>query len=125
MKKGICFMKKMIAAVAMIPALAVAGIRSAHAATLGSIASSASSDLVNVGKLIEYGAYIIGFVFVLAGFMKLAQTSNQPGAPKGPALMMIIIGVALLGIGAIIMATSGTFGDSGASSGLGKLGIGG
>lgn len=125
MRKICRLTKKIVTVLALVPVYLVAGFRSAYAASLGSLASNATSDLLNVGKLIEMGAYLIGLCFVVTGFMKLAQTSNQQGAPKGPGAMLILIGVVLLGIGVFISATSSTFGDSGASTGLGKLGIGG
>jgi hypothetical protein len=97
----------------------------ALAATIGSVATSAASDLLNVGSLVLYGAYLGGLIFVVVGLFKLIQLSQQPGQPKAPALWMILVGVLLLGIGFFINTVSNTFGDSGASQGLGKLGIGG
>jgi hypothetical protein len=119
-------LRKIMAALVMAPVYLVLSIENAIAAgTLGGIAKSATSDLVSIGGLVEVGAYIAGIVFVTLGITKFVQASNQPGSPKGPAMVYCIAGVALLGIGAMITATSGTFGGSGASTGLGKLGIGG
>lgn len=116
--------KLTIAAILMLIASAI-WINPALAASIGSISQNAATDLINVGKLIEVGAYIGGLGFVVTGLFKFITLSNQPGSPKGPAIICIVVGVLLLGVGVFISAISGTFGSDGASTGLGKLGIGG
>jgi hypothetical protein len=88
------------------------------------MASSAASDSLQIGKMLEVVAYLAGFCLVVAGFLQLRQASMQPGSPKAPAGWTILIGVFLLGVGAFASSVSGTFGGSGAETGLGKLGIG-
>ena len=97
----------------------------AVAASIGSIAKSAESDLMSTGPLIALVGYLAGLALCVVGLLKFYQLSNQPGSSKGPAIAAVLIGALLLGISAVIQATSGTFGDGGASTGLGKLGIGG
>jgi hypothetical protein len=114
---------KILITMAMIPAYLAVSIENAKAITIGSIAKTATGDVVNVGGLVEVGAYVGGAILFVTGIYKIVQ-ATQSQQPKGPALMCMIAGVALLGIGTIISAASGTFGGGGASQGLGKLGIG-
>ncbi|MDR1856635.1 MAG: hypothetical protein LBR22_05685 [Desulfovibrio sp.] len=97
----------------------------ALAASLGDLALRAESDIGKFGRLIQVGAFVAGLGLVVTGLMNLSQTSHQPGAPKGPALTRILVGVILLGLAVFIQAVSGTFGGEGASQGIGRLGIGG
>lgn len=95
------------------------------ASSLGTMATGTTSDLAKIGPLVEIVAYLGGAVFCVAGLFQLLQAAKQPGASKAPALWTLIIGVGLLGFGAIISAGSGTvFGSDETSTGLGKLGIG-
>lgn len=94
------------------------------AASLGSIMSGATSDLSSAGQLGLIIAAIAGLVLTVKGFIGMAKGSRG-GEGLGINLMSVIIGVILISIPAMILATSGTFTNNGASTGLSKLGIGG
>jgi uncharacterized membrane protein len=102
-----------------IPALALPG--EAFAATLGTLASQAGADLRSFGTLLLVGCAIGGFCTFAAGLYDFVKSANQPAQGKGPALIKCIVGALLLGISYFINAVSGTFGGSGATTGLGAL----
>ena len=96
----------------------------AMAVSWGSIMSSATSDLSSAGQLGLIIAAIAGLVLTVKGFIGMAKGSRG-GEGLGINLMSVVIGVILISIPTMILATSGTFTNNGASTGLSKLGIGG
>jgi hypothetical protein len=117
--------KLTIVAALMLIASAIWSNPALAAGSIGSMLQNAATDLISGGKLIEVVAYVGGLGFVVVGLFKFITLSNQPGTPKGPAIICIVVGALLLGVGVFTSAISGTFGSDGASTGLGKLGIGG
>lgn len=116
-------MKKILAYFGF-PVMQFLVVGSANAASLGSILGSATSDLSTAGQFGMLIAAITGLCFVIAGLIAIAK-GNRGGDGLGKGLLMCLIGVGLISIPAVILATSGTFTNSGASTGLSKLGIGG
>lgn len=96
----------------------------AAAASLGSIMSGAATDLTSAGTLGLIVAAIAGLGLTVKGFIGMSKGSRG-GEGLGINLMSVIIGVILISIPTMILATSGTFTNNGASTGLSKLGIGG
>jgi len=91
------------------------------AATFGTAATGASTDLLLVGGLLSTLAYLGGAAFVILSLFAFKQLSNQPGSPKGPAIACFVIGIALLALPSIITMGTGTLGVTDAGSS--KLGI--
>ena len=93
------------------------------AASLGSLMSNAASDLTSAGVFGLIVAGAAGIFYIINGFISILK--GQQGGGFGKGLLQIIVGVCLLSLASVILATSGTFTNNGASTGLSKLGIGG
>lgn len=96
----------------------------AHAASLGSLLTAAKNDLSPFGLVGCFAFAGIGLIVFGNGVLKLLRGGRGGGGGVGEAILWMVVGAVLLSLPAVILATSGTFTDSGASSGLSKLGIG-
>lgn len=90
----------------------------------GSIMSNATTDLSSAGQLGLVIAAIAGLGLIIKGFIGMAKGSRG-GEGLGINIGCVVIGVILFSIPTVILASSGTWTNNGASIGLSKLGIGG
>ena len=96
----------------------------AAAFSLGSLLSSAATDISSGGVFAYVCAILAGIVLTIKGFLGMAKGSRG-GDGIGLNILSVVIGVILISMPTMILAASGTFTNNGASAGLSKLGIGG
>ncbi len=96
--------------IALTFALSLAGPARALAASFGDMADNVKTELTRFGPLLQAAFALGGFFLVGLGLWQLWARSQQPGAPKGGAIMAIIIGCGLLGAATIAQMGSGTLG---------------
>lgn len=80
------------------------------ASSFGDMADSVKSEVTKFGPMLQAGFALGGFFLVGLGLWQLWARSQQPGSPKGSALMAIVIGCGLLGAATIAQMGSGTLG---------------
>ncbi len=93
----------------------------AIAASFGDMADNVKSEMTRFGPLLQAGFALGGFFLVGLGLWQLWARSQQPGSPKGSAIMAIIIGCGLLGAATIAQMGSGTLGTG--SPELNEIGL--
>ncbi len=103
---------------AAVPALAPLP---ALAASFGDMADNVKSEMTRFGPVLQAGFALGGFFLVGLGLWQLWARSQQPGSPKGSAIMAIIIGCGLLGAATIAQMGSGTLGTG--SPELNEIGL--
>ena len=85
--------------------------KTSHAASsFGDMADNVKNELTRFGPLLQAGFALGGFALVGLGLWQLWSRSQQPGAPKGGAIIAIIIGCCLLGLATITQMGAGTLG---------------
>ena len=94
---------------------------SAFAASFGDMADNVKSEMTRFGPLLQAGFALGGFFLVGLGLWQLWARSQQPGSPKGSAIMAIVIGCGLLGAATIAQMGSGTLGTG--SPELNEIGL--
>ncbi len=94
---------------------------SAYAASFGDMADNVKSEMTRFGPLLQAGFALGGFFLVGLGLWQLWARSQQPGSPKGSAIMAIVIGCGLLGAATIAQMGSGTLGTG--SPELNEIGL--
>ena len=80
------------------------------ASSFGDMADNVKNELTRFGPLLQAGFALGGFALVGLGLWQLWSRSQQPGAPKGGAIIAIIIGCSLLGVATITQMGAGTLG---------------
>ena len=80
------------------------------ASSFGDMADNVKNELTRFGPLLQAGFALGGFALVGLGLWQLWSRSQQPGAPKGGAIIAIIIGCCLLGLATITQMGAGTLG---------------
>ncbi len=80
------------------------------ASSFGDMADNVKDELTRFGPLLQAGFALGGFFLVGLGLWQLWAKSQQPGAPKGGAIIAILIGCGLLGAATIAQMGSGTLG---------------
>ncbi len=93
----------------------------AHAASFGDMADNVKSEMTRFGPVLQAGFALGGFFLVGLGLWQLWARSQQPGSPKGSAIMAIVIGCGLLGAATIAQMGSGTLGTG--SPELNEIGL--
>lgn len=78
--------------------------------SFGDMADNVKNELTRFGPLLQAGFALGGFALVGLGLWQLWSRSQQPGAPKGGAIIAIIIGCCLLGLATITQMGAGTLG---------------
>jgi len=78
------------------------------AGSLGDMSDSVRSEIAKFGPALKAGFALAGFFLVGLGLWQLYSLSQQPGRPKGGALMAIVIGACLLAAATIAQMTSGS-----------------
>ena len=78
--------------------------------SFGDMADNVKNELTRFGPLLQAGFALGGFFLVGLGLWQLWSRSQQPGAPKGGAIIAIIIGCCLLGLATITQMGAGTLG---------------
>ena len=109
--------------VAVVIAVGMGGSISAGAASLGIVASSITTTLSNVGKLITAASYIAGLAFSIGAIMKFKQHKDNPTqTPIGAPIGLLVVAAALLFMpslmgmaGSTIFGTASTAGSAGMS----------
>ncbi len=102
------FARAMAVLVAFVATLCA---QTAHAASsFGDMADNVKNELTRFGPLLQAGFALGGFALVGLGLWQLWSRSQQPGAPKGGAIIAIIIGCCLLGLATITQMGAGTLG---------------
>lgn len=94
---------------------------SAFAASFGDMADNVKSEMTRFGPVLQAGFALGGFFLVGLGLWQLWARSQQPGSPKGSAIMAIVIGCGLLGAATIAQMGSGTLGTG--SPELNEIGL--
>ena len=102
------------ALLALSPAAAIA-------ASFGDMADNVKSEMTRFGPVLQAGFALGGFFLVGLGLWQLWARSQQPGSPKGSAIMAIVIGCGLLGAATIAQMGSGTLGTG--SPELNEIGL--
>ena len=74
------------------------------AGSLGDMSDSVRGEIAKFGPALA----LAGFFLVGLGLWQLYSLSQQPGRPKGGALMAIVIGACLLAAATIAQMTSGS-----------------
>ncbi len=80
------------------------------ASSFGDMADNVKGELTRFGPLLQAAFALGGFFLVGLGLWQLWARSQQPGAPKGGAILAIIIGCGLLGVATIAQMGAGTLG---------------
>lgn len=80
------------------------------ASSFGDMADNVKNELTRFGPLLQAAFALGGFFLVGLGLWQLWARSQQPGAPKGGAIIAIIIGCGLLGVATIAQMGAGTLG---------------
>ncbi|MDO4840174.1 MAG: hypothetical protein Q3990_05810 [Desulfovibrionaceae bacterium] len=93
----------------------------ARAASFGDMADNVKSEMTRFGPVLQAGFALGGFFLVGLGLWQLWARSQQPGSPKGSAIMAIVIGCGLLGAATIAQMGSGTLGTG--SPELNEIGL--
>lgn len=91
------------------------------ASSFGDMADNVKNELSRFGPLLQAGFALGGFFLVGLGLWQLWARSQQPGQPKGGAIVAILIGCGLLGAATIAQMGSGTLGTG--SPELGEIGL--
>lgn len=78
------------------------------AGSLGDMSDSVRGEIAKFGPALKAGFALAGFFLVGLGLWHLYSLSQQPGRPKGGALMAIVIGACLLAAATIAQMTSGS-----------------
>ena len=78
------------------------------AGSLGDMSDSVRGEIAKFGPALKAGFALAGFFLVGLGLWQLYSLSQQPGRPKGGALMAIVIGACLLAAATIAQMTSGS-----------------
>ena len=80
------------------------------ATSFGDMADNIKGELSRFGPLLQAGFALGGFFLVGLGLWQLWSRSQQPGQPKGGAIMAIIIGCGLLGAATVAQMGAGSLG---------------
>jgi len=81
--------------------------------TIGVVASTVTSTLGNVLKLVTAGAYVAGFGLTVGALFKFKQHKDNPQqAPLGTCIAMLLVGISLIFLPSIISVGGGTLGTS-------------
>ena len=91
------------------------------ASSFGDMADNVKNELTRFGPLLQAAFALGGFFLVGLGLWQLWARSQQPGAPKGGAIIAIIIGCGLLGVATIAQMGAGTLGTG--SPELSEIGL--
>lgn len=106
----------------LAPVLALSLLSEAWAASsFGDMADNVKDELTRFGPLLQAGFALGGFFLVGLGLWQLWAKSQQPGAPKGGAIIAILIGCGLLGAATIAQMGAGTLGTG--SPELSEIGL--
>ena len=97
--------------VAFVATLCAQTVQTVQAASsFGDMADNVKNELTRFGPLLQAGFALGGFALVGLGLWQLWSRSQQPGAPKGGAIIAIVIGCCLLGLATITQMGAGTLG---------------
>ena len=110
-----------IGATGSLGALLALSPAAAIAASFGDMADNVKSEMTRFGPVLQAGFALGGFFLVGLGLWQLWARSQQPGSPKGSAIMAIVIGCGLLGAATIAQMGSGTLGTG--SPELNEIGL--
>ena len=102
------FARAMAVLVAFVAPLCAQTVQAAS--RFGDMADNVKNELTRFGPLLQAGFALGGFALVGLGLWQLWSRSQQPGAPKGGAIIAIIIGCCLLGLATITQMGAGTLG---------------
>lgn len=102
------FARAMAVLVAFVATLCAQTVQAAS--SFGDMADNVKNELTRFGPLLQAGFALGGFTLVGLGLWQLWSRSQQPGAPKGGAIIAIIIGCCLLGLATITQMGAGTLG---------------
>ncbi len=91
------------------------------ASSLGDMADNAKHEIARFGPLLQSAFALGGFCLVGLGLWQLWARSQQPGHPKGGALVAIIVGCCLLGAATIARMGAASLGAG--SPELGEIGL--
>lgn len=80
------------------------------ATSLGDMADNLKGELSRFGPLLQAGFALGGFFLVGLGLWQLWSRSQQPGQPKGSAIIAIVIGCGLLGAATVAQMGAGSLG---------------
>jgi intracellular multiplication protein IcmD len=91
---------------------------SASSTTIGEMASTITSSMEAIAKLVTAGSYLAGLGFALGSIMKFKQHKDNPTQiPIGTPIALIFIGAALLFLPSILGVAGQTmFGDGGGTT---------
>ena len=85
--------------------------KTSHAASsFGDMADNVKNELTRFGPLLQAGFALGGFALVGLGLWQLWSRSQQPGAPKGGAIIAMVIGCCLLGVASFSQLGAGSIG---------------
>ncbi len=91
------------------------------ASSLGDMADSVRNEVARFGPLLQAGFALGGFFLVGTGLWQLWSRSQQPGSPRGSALIAIAVGCGLLGLATIAQMGAGSLGTGNVE--LGDIGL--
>ena len=80
------------------------------ATSFGDMADNLKGELSRFGPLLQAGFALGGFFLVGLGLWQLWSRSQQPGQPKGSAIIAIVIGCGLLGAATVAQMGAGSLG---------------
>lgn len=94
---------------AVLAAMGLLAVEPAAAKNLGDMAKKGSESLSFVPAVVEWLAWIIGAILVLAGFYKLKKNTDNPAQQSGMGVVMTIAaGVLMIVLPAAIDMVAGT-----------------
>ncbi len=91
---------------------------------LGSIGQNIGDNIKAFVPAVKYGGMIVGLVILIIGIANLISANKGHGTVTlGSAIVKIVVGVLLLGIGAIAGSVSSTIFGSDEATGIDELGL--
>lgn len=79
---------------------------------LGTMATTLKTNIAQFGPAIKTGILVGGIMLMGLGLWQLYQKSQQPGQPKGGAIIAIFIGAIMLGITAFTQMMGSTLSNT-------------
>jgi intracellular multiplication protein IcmD len=113
-------MKRFIQALLALSCVVAGTAALAAVSGVGSVATSITSNLSAIAKLITAGAYVAGMAFAVGAIVKFkAHKDNPTQIPIGQPIALLFVGAALIFIPSVFKVAGGTmFGTSGTVAGV-------
>ena len=94
------------------------------AQTLGAVGQNVGENLKQASAALKYGAMVIGLFLVIWGLKNFVDAQKGHGqVSAGLAIVKIVVGVCLLGIGGVAAMGSATLFGADQATGIQELGI--